>query len=117
MAQQLEAIYENGVLRPLEPIALRESQRVTVTIADAPPPVSGAADDFDPHRYAEQAWLKEHSAEYRGQWVALQCSDLVSHGADALEVHAEALRKGVQDPLLVHISEHFDEPSAGLLQY
>lgn len=32
MSTQLEAIYENGVFRPLQPIQLAEHQRVTVTI-------------------------------------------------------------------------------------
>lgn len=31
----LKAIYENGILRPLEPIALRENQEVTLFIQDA----------------------------------------------------------------------------------
>ena len=34
MRTQLQAIYENGVLRPLHPIALREQQRVTLTIEE-----------------------------------------------------------------------------------
>jgi predicted DNA-binding antitoxin AbrB/MazE fold protein len=32
---ELKAIYENGVLRPLEPIALQERQVVTLTISEA----------------------------------------------------------------------------------
>ena len=32
MIQQVEAVYENGVLRPLAPVALSESQRVRITI-------------------------------------------------------------------------------------
>jgi predicted DNA-binding antitoxin AbrB/MazE fold protein len=32
MIQQVEAVYENGVLRPLAPITLNESQRVRITI-------------------------------------------------------------------------------------
>jgi predicted DNA-binding antitoxin AbrB/MazE fold protein len=36
MTRQVEAVYENGVLRPLEPLALDEHQRVTVTVADMP---------------------------------------------------------------------------------
>ena len=34
MAQQVEAIYEHGVLRPLHPLSLRESQRVKLTISE-----------------------------------------------------------------------------------
>ncbi|MCI0464596.1 MAG: DUF104 domain-containing protein [Gemmataceae bacterium] len=32
MSTQLEAVYENGVFRPLQPVRLPEQQRVTVTI-------------------------------------------------------------------------------------
>lgn len=32
MSIQLEAVYENGVFRPLQPVHLPEQQRVTVTI-------------------------------------------------------------------------------------
>ena len=35
MSQQVEAVYENGLLRPLEPLALEERQRVTISIEDA----------------------------------------------------------------------------------
>lgn len=34
MTRSLQAIYENGVLRPLEPLALKEQQQVTVTVSD-----------------------------------------------------------------------------------
>ena len=32
MTKQVEAVYENGLLRPLEPLSLAENERVTVTI-------------------------------------------------------------------------------------
>jgi predicted DNA-binding antitoxin AbrB/MazE fold protein len=35
MIQQVEAVYEHGVLRPLEPVSLTESQRVKLTISEA----------------------------------------------------------------------------------
>ena len=34
MTRSVQAVYENGVLRPLEPLALREHQQVTVTVTD-----------------------------------------------------------------------------------
>ena len=34
MTTQLQAVYENGVLRPLQPLALAERQCVTITISD-----------------------------------------------------------------------------------
>lgn len=36
MPRQVEAVYENGLLRPLAPLTLEEHQRVTVIIDDAP---------------------------------------------------------------------------------
>jgi predicted DNA-binding antitoxin AbrB/MazE fold protein len=32
MSMQMEAVFENGVFRPLQPVPLAEHQRVTVTI-------------------------------------------------------------------------------------
>jgi predicted DNA-binding antitoxin AbrB/MazE fold protein len=37
MAKQVEAVYENGLLRPLEPLLLEEHQRVTVVISEVQP--------------------------------------------------------------------------------
>lgn len=34
MEKTVQAVYEGGVLRPLEPVPLRERQEVTVTISD-----------------------------------------------------------------------------------
>lgn len=34
MEKTVEAVYENGALRPLEPLGLTESQHVTVTVFD-----------------------------------------------------------------------------------
>ena len=55
MSKQIEAIYEHGVLRPLEPLDLDESQRVTITIADDG---EGEEDLFDP---AFTRWCAEQS--------------------------------------------------------
>lgn len=34
MTHDVVAVYENGVLKPLEPLPLKEHQRVTVTVSD-----------------------------------------------------------------------------------
>jgi predicted DNA-binding antitoxin AbrB/MazE fold protein len=34
MVKTLQAVYENGVLRPLEPLPLKEHQRVSVTVSE-----------------------------------------------------------------------------------
>ncbi|MBI4907118.1 MAG: antitoxin family protein [Acidobacteria bacterium] len=48
MTKTLSAVYENGVLRPSEPLDLKESQRVTVIISDAPGDI---ADAYLDHEY------------------------------------------------------------------
>ena len=45
MSKRLEAVYENGVLRLLEPVDLREHQRVTVTLDENA--MSGACEAGD----------------------------------------------------------------------
>jgi predicted DNA-binding antitoxin AbrB/MazE fold protein len=34
MTRSLQAVYEHGVLRPLEPLPLKEQQQVSVTVSD-----------------------------------------------------------------------------------
>lgn len=34
MSKKLEAVYENGILRPLEPLELREHQRVNLIVSE-----------------------------------------------------------------------------------
>jgi predicted DNA-binding antitoxin AbrB/MazE fold protein len=50
MTRSLQAIYENGVLRPLEPLTLKEHQQVTVTVSD---PADGEWLDVTFLRYLE----------------------------------------------------------------
>ena len=109
MVRELEAVFENGLLRPLEPLSLAEKQRVHVTITDLPPL------ERINNRKTEQEWLGEHGREYSGQWVALNGDVLLSHGSDARAVRDEARRRGVHLPLLVHVPEEPDQRSAGWL--
>jgi predicted DNA-binding antitoxin AbrB/MazE fold protein len=46
MPRQVEAIYENGVLRPLEPLGLTEHQHVLVSVSEANPPRSALAVEY-----------------------------------------------------------------------
>lgn len=48
MTRTLSAVYEKGVLRPLEPLDLQESQRVSITISDTP---EDLLDDLLDHEY------------------------------------------------------------------
>jgi predicted DNA-binding antitoxin AbrB/MazE fold protein len=36
MSRTINAVYENGVLRPLSPLALAENQIVSIVVSDAP---------------------------------------------------------------------------------
>jgi predicted DNA-binding antitoxin AbrB/MazE fold protein len=116
MVQQLEAVFEQGVLRPLEPLSLTENQHVLVTISDikAAEKPSRAVDKIA-SRVAEQDWLSAHGHEYRGQWVALQGDVLLSHGPKGQAVLDEARNKGVPRPLLVSVPDDFGMPSVGWL--
>jgi hypothetical protein len=109
MTRQLEAVFTGGVLRPLEPLLLDENQHVIVTIAEVPTVVTSLT------RTDEMKWLRVHENEYRGQWVALQGSDLLSHGREAVTVRDEARKKGFPRPLMVHVPDEPDLPSAGWL--
>ena len=102
MTQHAEAIFEDGLLRPLEPLSLQDKQHVLLRITDASAPGANRG------RMPEEEWLRAHGQEYSGQWVALNGEELLSHGSDARRVRDEARAKGVQTPLMVHIP---DEPN------
>jgi predicted DNA-binding antitoxin AbrB/MazE fold protein len=59
MIQQVEAIYEHGVLRPLKPLPLAESQRVSITISDSSPVHSLSDPKFLDAIRAEAAALRD----------------------------------------------------------
>ncbi len=106
MTQHAEAIFEDGLLRPLEPLSLRNQQHVLLIITDVPAPGANSG------RVPEQEWLRAHGQEYSGQWVALNGEELISHGSDARGVRDEARAKGVETPLMVHLPDEPDLPSA-----
>ena len=81
-----------------------------LTISDLSVPLSPKAS-----RLPEQQWLRRHSEEFAGQWVALDGDSLLSHGPDAFAVRDEAQSKGVERPLMVHRPDEPNLPSAGWL--
>jgi predicted DNA-binding antitoxin AbrB/MazE fold protein len=110
MTRQLEAIYDEGVFRPLEPLALANRQRVLLTVRDVP---DDRENGYIDHRHEETEWLRAHRAEYAGKWVALQGSELICSGIGAKEVRDEARAKGIAQPLVVRVPEEPDNLSAG----
>lgn len=126
MARQLEAVYEQGVLRPLEPLILPEHQHVRLTLeeqpADAKSANGGPAHEnklswksTEPvnERREEMQWLAQESSAYAGEWVAIQGPRLIAHGAKLADVSAAAKAAGVNDPFFASVPEDPDTPFAG----
>jgi predicted DNA-binding antitoxin AbrB/MazE fold protein len=112
MVRQLEAVYEHGVLRPLEPLALAEHQRVRLTVEERIAPLSWQSPEPARERRGELEWLAKESGRYAGQWVALDGGRLVAHGANLAAVSAAARAAGVQEPLFASVPDH-DLPFGG----
>lgn len=54
MTTQLEAVFQGGLLRPLQPLLLLENQKVSLTIATLPTTLEETDYiDLDLHRYCE----------------------------------------------------------------
>jgi predicted DNA-binding antitoxin AbrB/MazE fold protein len=108
MTKQLEAIYEDGVLRPLEPLSLPDKQRVLVTVTDELFPKPATND-----RKREMEWVRLHGKECAGKWIAVEGDRLVSSGHKAKPVLEHAQAQGVARPLLLHIPEKPELPFGG----
>ena len=111
MALQVEAIFENGVLRPLAPLMLKDRRHVRITVDEGASREEAPA-VFNP-RYAEMQWIPENAGQYIGEWLALDGARLVSHGATLNEGDAEARARGVEEPLFYHVPRDWDQPSDG----
>ena len=103
MPKHLEAIYEQGVLRPLEPLALAEHQRVLLTLEEKP--LSWLSNEPANEPRGEMQWLAKESGPYAGLWVALDGPRLVAHGAKLATVSAAAKAAGVEQPLLASVPD------------
>ena len=64
MVQEMDAIFEDGLLRPLGPLSLMPQQRVRLTVRDLSVNSPRLVDPDD-------EWLERNQAHYAGQWVAL----------------------------------------------
>jgi predicted DNA-binding antitoxin AbrB/MazE fold protein len=61
MTKQVDAVYENGVLRPLEPLLLEEHQQVRITISS----ISGdSLSSLIDRSFLEQAYKEVAAADY-----------------------------------------------------
>lgn len=113
MARQLDAVYEHGVLRPLEPLDLRESQRVRLSLEDAPTRLSWESVKPFNERREEMQWLAKEAGPYEGQWVALDGPRLVAHGERLADVMAEAKAAGAADPFFARVRRDRHMPFGG----
>lgn len=95
MMKHVEAVFEHGVLRPLEPLPFADKERLFLTVSDQPKPPGDRA--------KERTWLDCHAREYAGQWVAVHEDLLLSHGENATEVLEQAWSQGVETPFLIHV--------------
>ena len=114
MARQLEAVYEQGILRPLEPLDLAEHQRVRLTLEETRPvPLTWkSAAPFNDRR-EEMQWLAKESSPYAGEWVALHGPCLVAHGEKLASVRAAAKAAGAVEPLFARVPRDRDMPFGG----
>jgi predicted DNA-binding antitoxin AbrB/MazE fold protein len=113
MRRQLDTVYEQGVLRPLEPLGLAENQRVRLTIDEKPAPLIWETGEPVNERRDELYWLAKESDPYAGQWVALDGPRLVAHGENLAIVIAEAKAAGVAHPFFASVSRDKDMPFGG----
>jgi predicted DNA-binding antitoxin AbrB/MazE fold protein len=113
MTRQLEAVYEQGVLRPLEPLSLAEHQRVRLTLEDQPAQLSWESPEPVNERREELQWLSKEAAPYAGEWVALNGSRLVAHGVKFTDVSAAASAAGIEDPFFARVPRETGVPFGG----
>ena len=113
MPRQLEAIYEHGVLRPLEPLVLSEHQRVRLTLEERPARLSWESSEPIDEQREELLWLARQSDPYAGEWVALDGPRLVAHGAKLADVSAAAVAAGFADPFFARVPREKCVPFGG----
>ena len=87
MSKRLEAVYENGVLRLLEPVDLQEHQHVTVTIDE-----NGARSTHEAERDRQDSPMPINGAELVAYW---EKKGLIGTRPDITDsvAHARALRR------------------------
>ena len=73
MSKTIEAVYEKGVFRPLEPISLPEGEQVQVTVPEGNPEIQRRLATLDAFEAAlegmtEEQWEKFDEAVQRRPW-------------------------------------------------
>ena len=110
-----------GLPEPLAEARLRRTLALALyregrlTLADACD-LAGVREDEFPGAATpatEQAWLREHRAEYAGQWVALHEGHLLASARSAEELFSAVDRTGVAQPLFLYVEPADTPPFAG----
>ncbi|MFN7923714.1 MAG: antitoxin family protein [Bryobacteraceae bacterium] len=113
MPRQLEAVYEHGILRPLEPLSLPEKQHVLLTLEEKPARLSWESSEPIDERREELRWLATEAGPYAGEWVALDGPRLVAHGARLADVSSAAIAAGVAEPFFARVPRERNVPFGG----
>lgn len=113
MVKTVSAVYEDGILRPSEPLPLAEHQRVSVTVSDVSADRPEKADEASlKDRYLqEKLWLAENRQRFAGHWIALQGRTLLASGDTAKEVFSRVAGQ-VPPPLVIRVDDE-THPFAG----
>jgi hypothetical protein len=64
-------------------------------------------------RREELRWLAKEAGHYAGEWVALDGSHLVAHGAKLADVRAAAADAGVVEPFFARVPQEKVVPFGG----
>lgn len=113
MPTVIEAIYENGMLKPLVETDLKEQQRYELLVKEAAPAATSDSANHDPYRRREYEWLRQHQVEYAGQYVALQGDQLISHADNLRELYRLARAAGCAAPFIIRVEAPDELPFGG----
>ncbi len=116
MAVTLEAVLEQVRQLPVEEqTQLRALLPATNgTAPQAKSPLAAEGESFAPtHPMSspERRWLRQHSHEYPGEFLAVEGDQLIAHGTDAKAVFAAARAAGVEYPMFVRV-DPVESPNA-----
>lgn len=109
MAPTLESVLEQArQLSADEQRQLRELLPATNGSVAPPNPPQPVAEQVNPaptspESSPERCWLRQHSHEYLGEYLAVEGDQLVAHGTDANAVFAAARAAGVESPMFVRV--------------
>ena len=111
LQQELGSSAENNrpFLEKLDEALTRLEARIQSRAPEGTASVQNSGSRRRPDPAPAMEWLRLHSKEYGGEWVALDGSRLIAHGPDAMDVYAAAVADGAYLPMIKYI-EPADAP-------